>query len=86
MRARDLQNHSQRPLGDPRALLERPEGGLGVSMDAPRALQSSPGLLWGAFWGAFGASWGAFWLIFLVQGGTRSENDEKLEKDDPLNG
>ena len=85
MRARDLQHHSQRPLGGPRALLERPEGGLGVSMDVPRALQSSLGLLWGVCWEALGVSWGAFFAMFLVQGGIRSENDEMLENDDPLN-
>ena len=56
---------------------------LGVSMDASRALPSSPGVLWGVFWEALGVSWVAFWVIFLAQGGIRSENDEMLENDDP---
>ena len=56
----------------------------GVSMDASRALPSSPGVLWGVFWEALGVSWEAFLLIFLVQGGIRSENDEMLENDDPV--
>ena len=54
-------------------------------MDASRALPSSPGVLWEMFWEALGVSWGAFLVIFLVQGGIRSESDEMLENDDPLN-
>ena len=59
---------------------------LGVSMDAPRALQCPPGLLWGAFVGALGVSPGAFWMLFLVQEGIGSKSDEMHENDDPLNG
>ena len=64
MRPRDLRNHSQRPLGGLRALLERSGGGLGVSMDASRALQSSPGVLWVVFWEALGVSWVFFLTLF----------------------
>ena len=53
-------------------------------MDASRELQSSPGVLWVVFWEALGVSWGAFLVIFLAQGGSRSENDEMLDNDDPF--
>ena len=59
-------NNSQRPLGVPRALLKSSASGFGVSKDAARAPQSSPGVLWGVFWEALGVSWGAFLLIFSV--------------------
>ena len=55
-------------------------------MDASRVLPSCPGMLWGVFWEALGVSWEAFLVILLLQGGIRSENDEMLENDDPLNG
>ena len=69
MRPRYLLKHSRRPLGGPRARLELSGDGAGISIDAPRALQSPPELLWGAFVGALGVSPGAFWMIFLVQEG-----------------
>ena len=84
MRPRDFRNHSQRLLGGLRALLERSGGDFGVSMDGSRALQGAPGVLGGVFLEALEVSRGAFWMIFLVLGGTGSENGEKLENDDPL--
>ena len=35
-------------------------------MDAFRALQRSPGVLWVVFWGALGVSWGAFLMILII--------------------
>ena len=81
MRSRELENDSQRLHGGLRALLERSGGGLGVSLDASRTLQGAPGVLGGVFLEALGISWGAFCLLFLVSGGTGSENDEMLEHD-----
>ena len=69
MRPRYLLKHSRRPLGGPRAHLELSGDGVGVPIDAPRAPQSPPGLLWGAFVGALRVSPGAFWRFFLAQEG-----------------
>ena len=50
-------------------------------MDGSRALQGAPGV----FLEALEVSRGAFWMIFLVLGGTGSENGEMLESDNLLN-
>ena len=84
MKPRDLQNDPQKLHGGLRALLERSENGLGVSSDASRTLQGAPGVLDCVFLEALGISWVAFLMMFLVYGGTGSENDEMLENDDPL--
>ena len=85
MRPRDLRNHSQRLLGGLRAVLERSGSDFWVSMGASRALQGALGVLSGVFLEALEVSRGAFWMIFLVLGGTGSENGEMLEIDDFLN-
>ena len=60
MRPRYLENHSQRPLGGTRALLERSGGGLG---GLHGRLQGAPELSWGplgGLLGGFGSLSGSF--------------------------
>ena len=66
MKPRDLQNDSQRLHGGLRALLERSENGLGISLDASKTLQGDPGVLGGVFLEALGVSWVVVLMIFFV--------------------
>ena len=64
MRPRYLENHSQRPLGGTRALLERFGGGLG---GLHGRLQGAPELSWGplgGLLGGFGSLLGSFLTLF----------------------
>ena len=75
MRPRYLENHSQRPRGVTRALLERSGGGLG---GLHGRLQGAPELSWGPLGGLLG-SFGSLLGSFLVLFGQIYESEEVFE-------